>query len=254
VKPAHEGGASPSDGAAFSTKARDRTFGLADSNWLWLGVIGSKIVPDEPDDLTQLERRVDQGDGQALLALFSCHRQRLKHIIRLRIDDRLKRRVDPSDVLQEAFLDVARRAADYLAAPTLPPFLWFRWVAREKLLALHRRHLGARLRDAGLEVSIHQRGLPHASSASLAAMLLGRLTSPTLAARRVEVQKKIQDALDGMDSIDREIITLRHFEELSNVEAAKVLGLSKTAASNRYIRALKRLKDALGGLDGVLEI
>jgi RNA polymerase sigma-70 factor (ECF subfamily) len=211
-------------------------------------------VQSESDDVAELQRRVEQGDGQALLGLFACHRERLKNIVRLRMDDRLRRRVDPSDVLQEAFLDIARRAADYVAAPTLPPFLWFRWIASEKLLALHRRHLGARLRDVGLEVSIHQRGLPHASSASLAAMLLGRLTSPTLAARRVEMQKKIQDALDGMDSIDREIITLRHFEELSNVEAAKVLGLSKTAASNRYIRALKRLKDALGGLEGVLEI
>jgi RNA polymerase sigma-70 factor, ECF subfamily len=211
-------------------------------------------VPNESDDVAELQQRVEQGDGQALLALFSCHRERLKHIIRLRIDDRLRRRVDPSDVLQEAFLDIARRAPDYLAAPTLPPFLWFRWIAGEKLLVLHRRHLGARMRDAGLEVSIHKGGLPHASSASLAAMLLGRLTSPTRAARRAEVQRKIQDALDGMDSLDREIITLRHFEELSNAEVAKVLDLSKTAASNRYIRALKRLKDSLGGVDGVLDI
>jgi RNA polymerase sigma-70 factor (ECF subfamily) len=211
-------------------------------------------VSNESDDVAELQQRVEQGDGQALLALFTCHRERLKHIIRLRIDDRLRRRVDPSDVLQEAFLDIARRAADYLAAPTLPPFLWFRWIAGEKLLVLHRRHLGARMRDAGLEVSIHKGGLPHASSASLAAMLLGRLTSPTRAARRAEVQRKIQDALDGMDSLDREIITLRHFEELSNAEVAKVLDLSKTAASNRYIRALKRLKDSLGGVDGVLDI
>ncbi len=211
-------------------------------------------VSSEPVDVTELERRVEQGDIQALLALFACHRERLKHIVRLRIDERVRKRVDPSDVLQEAFLDVARRAADYLVAPTLPPFLWFRWIAGEKLLVQHRRHLGARLRDASLEVSIHKGALPHASSASLAAMLLGRLTSPTRAARRAEVQRKIQDALDTMDALDREIITLRHFEELSNGEAAKVLGLSKSATSKRYIRALKRLKDALGGLEGALDI
>jgi RNA polymerase sigma-70 factor (ECF subfamily) len=215
----------------------------------WEGNVSSESV-----DVTELERRVEQGDVQALLALFACHHDRLKHIVRLRIDDRVRKRVDPSDVLQEAFLDVARRAADYLIAPKLPPFLWFRWIAGEKLLVQHRRHLGARLRDVSLEVSIHKGGLPHASSASLAAMLLGRLTSPTRAARRAEVQRKIQDALDTMDALDREIITLRHFEELSNEESAKVLGLSKSAASKRYIRALKRLKDALGGLEGALDI
>jgi RNA polymerase sigma-70 factor (ECF subfamily) len=191
------------------------------------------IVPNESEDVAELQRRVEQGDGQALLALFTCHRERLKHIVRLRIDERLRRRGDPSDVLQEAFLDIARRTVDYLAAPTLPPFLWFRWIAGEKLLALHRKHLGARLRNAGLEVSIHRGGLPQASSASLAAMLLGRLTSPTRAARRAEAQRRIQNALDAMDPLDREIITLRHFEELSNAEAAKVLDLSKTAASTR---------------------
>ncbi len=208
----------------------------------------------ESDVVTELERRVEQGDGQALLTLFAVHRERLKNIVRLRLDDRLRRRIDPSDVLQDAFIDIARRAADYVAAPALPPFLWFRWITGEKLLALHRHHLGARLRDAGLEVSIHRGGLPHASSASLAAMLLGRLTSPTRAARRAEIQRKIQDALDTVEPLDREIITLRHFEELSNFEAAKVLGLSKTAASNRYIRALKRLKEALGGLEELMDI
>jgi RNA polymerase sigma-70 factor, ECF subfamily len=109
------------------------------------------------------------------------------------------------------------------------------------------------MRTAGREVSI-QRGFPQATSASLAAMLLGHLTSPTRAAFRAEMQLKIQDALNAMDAVDREIITLRHFEELSNSETAQVLDLSKTAASNRYIRALKRLKDALAGPDGFLNI
>jgi RNA polymerase sigma-70 factor (ECF subfamily) len=135
----------------------------------------------------------------------------------------------------------------------MTPFLWFRWITGEKLLVLHRRHLGAQMRSAGREVSI-QGGVPQATSASLAAMLVGHLTSPTRAACRAEMQLKIQDALNAMDAVDREIITLRHFEELSNNETAQVLGLTKTAASNRYIRALKRLKDALAGPDGFLNI
>jgi RNA polymerase sigma-70 factor (ECF subfamily) len=121
-------------------------------------------------------------------------------------------------------------------------------VTAERLLALHRHHLGAQMRDAGQEVSLCPGGSPAASTHSLANLLLGRLTSPTQAALRAERQLRLQEALNGMDPVDREILALRHFEELSNGEAAAVLGLSKTAASNRYIRALVRLKDLLTGL------
>jgi RNA polymerase sigma-70 factor (ECF subfamily) len=104
-----------------------------------------------------------------------------------------------------------------------------------------------------LEVSLRQGALPQATSVSLAAMLLGRLTSPTRAALRAELQLRVQEVLNAMDPIDREILTLRHFEELNNTETAQVLEISKTAASNRYVRALKRLKDALAGIPGFLD-
>ena len=106
------------------------------------------------------------------------------------------------------------------------------------------------MRNAGQEVSLYRGALPQASSASLAAQLLGRLTSASQAAVRAETQVRVQEALNGMEPIDREILTLRHFEMLSNEEAAEVLGLRKSAASNRYIRTLKRLKDALGEWPG----
>ena len=109
------------------------------------------------------------------------------------------------------------------------------------------------MRDAGMEVSLHRGALPQASSVSLAELLLGRLTSPTRAARRAETQRRLQEALNRMDPMDREVLVLRYFEELSNAEVAEVLGLEKTAASNRYIRALKRLKAALGGSDDLFE-
>ena len=104
-----------------------------------------------------------------------------------------------------------------------------------------------------MEVSLHRGALPQASSVSLAEWLLGRLTSPTRAARRAETQGRLQEALNRMDPLDREILVLRHFEELSNVETARVLGLERTAASHRYIRALKRLKAALGGSMNLFE-
>jgi RNA polymerase sigma-70 factor, ECF subfamily len=211
------------------------------------------MMASEPSDLIELKRRVERGDEAALLEIFARHRDRLRRMVKLRMDRRLQGRVDPSDVLQEACIDVVRRAREYLANPSLPVFLWLRWVTGERLLALHRRHLGSKMRDAGLEVSLHHGSLPQASSVSLAAMLLGRLTSPTRAAQRAELQIKLQDALNAMEAIDREVLTLRHFEELNNNETAEVLGISKKAASNRYIRALKRLKDALAGMPGFFE-
>jgi RNA polymerase sigma-70 factor (ECF subfamily) len=208
------------------------------------------IMAAESNESIELRRRAERGDESALLELFARHRDRLKRMVKLRLDRRLQGRLDASDVLQEACIDVARRAREYLSSPSMPVFLWLRWITGQKLLVLHRRHLGSKVRDVGLEVSLHEGALPQATSVSLAAMLLGRLTSPTRAAQRAELQLRLQDALNAMDPIDREILTLRHFEELNNNETAQVLGISKTAASNRYIRALKRLKDSLAGMPG----
>jgi RNA polymerase sigma-70 factor (ECF subfamily) len=110
------------------------------------------------------------------------------------------------------------------------------------------------MRDAGREVSLYQGAMPEASSAALAAQLLGKESRPSELAVRAERMLRLQEALNRMDPIDREVLTLRHFEELSNVETAQVLGLEPTAASNRYIRALRRLKDILAGLPGFLDI
>ena len=109
------------------------------------------------------------------------------------------------------------------------------------------------MRNAGQEVSLHGGALPPASSISIAAMLLGRITSPTRAARRAELQVRLQDVLNSMDPIDREILTLRHFEELGNSETAQVLGISKSAASSRYVRALMRLKKELASMPGFFD-
>jgi RNA polymerase sigma-70 factor (ECF subfamily) len=212
------------------------------------------IMADESGELRDQLRRLADGDQQALTELFARYRDRLRRMVQLRLDRRLQGRVDASDVLQEAYLDVARRAADYAANPTMPFFLWLRWLTGQRLLMVHRQHLGAKMRDAGQEVSLYRGALPLASSVSLAAQLLGRMTSPSLAAVRAEMQLKLQEALNGMDPLDREVLTLRHFEELSNGEVAAVLGIQKSAASNRYIRALKRLKDVLTNMPGFFDV
>jgi RNA polymerase sigma-70 factor (ECF subfamily) len=206
----------------------------------------------DPDSSDELLRRASAGDQSALAELFDRYRGRLRRMVRLRMDRRLRGRVDPSDVLQEAQVEILRRAAAYAADPRLSPFLWIRFITGQRLIAMHRHHLGARLRSAGQEIALHHGPMPQATSASLAEMLLGRLTSPTQAAHRAEVRLVLQEALNGMDPLDREVLTLRHFEELSNAEVAQLLGLSKTAASNRYIRALERLREGLGGIPGLL--
>src|SRR5215831_3848073 len=190
------------------------------------------------------------GDCGALAELFQRHRGRLEQMVQLRLDRRLQGRLDPADVLQEAYLDVARRFPEYAAEQALPFFLWLRLLTGQRLVDLHRQHLGAKMRDAGLEVSLYRGDFPRASSASLAELLLGRLTSASRAAIRAETQLRVQEALNAMDPIDREVLVLRHFEMLSNEEAAQVLGLKLSAASNRHMRALKRLREIMAQVPG----
>jgi RNA polymerase sigma-70 factor, ECF subfamily len=210
-------------------------------------------MSSEADHADELLDRARRGHPLALAELFDRYRDRLKHMVRLRLDRRLAGRLDASDVLQEAFIEASKRLAPRPREHEMPAFLWLRLVTGQVLIDLHRRHLGAKIRDAGVEISIHRGPSPQANSLSLAEMLLGRLTSPTRAAQRAEMQRRLQEALNRMDSIDREVLVLRHFEELSNVETAQVLGLEKSAASNRYIRALKRLKEVLGGFPGLFD-
>ena len=200
--------------------------------------------PGEPADLI---RRAGLGDHRALDELFTRHQERLLRTIRLRMNPRLRGRVDPSDVLQEAYLEAAAHLPGYLSDPKIPLFFWLRHLAIQKLIQVHRQHLGARMRAVGREVSLRRDPPPAASTASLAAQLIGRFTSPSMAAEKSERRHRLQEALNAMDEIDREILTLRHFEQFSNAEAARELDLSPSAASKRYVRALERLQKALGG-------
>jgi RNA polymerase sigma-70 factor, ECF subfamily len=197
-----------------------------------------------------LNERLRQGDPQALAELFAGQRERLRRMVRLRMDRRLQGRLDPSDVLQEAFLEATQRLPEFQTQQNLPAHLWLRLLTGQRLLILHRRHLGAQMRDVGQEVSLHKGAFPPVSSASLAAQLMGRQSSPSQAAVRAEVQIRLQEALNTLEPLDREVLALRHFEELSNTETARVLGLSKSAASNRYVRALVRLKAVLDQMPG----
>jgi RNA polymerase sigma-70 factor (ECF subfamily) len=201
---------------------------------------------DVPSDDMSLLRLAAEGDTAAWAALLEAHRGRLRRMVAVRLDRRLLGRVDPSDVIQEASLEAARALPKYLERPDLPFFLWLRWLTGMALQVQHRKHLGVAARDASREVRLVDGPIPGASSAALAAQLLGRDTRPSDAAIRAERKLRLQEALDTLDPIDREVLVLRHFEELSAEETARVLAIDRSAASKRYMRALKRLKDQIG--------
>lgn len=206
-------------------------------------------MPDDPlgdsSETDQLLQRASRGDQAAWCKLFEQHRVRLRRTVALRLDRRLRGRIDASDVIQEAHLEAAKRLPEYLKAPAMPFFLWLRMIVGQRLMALHRRHLGVKSRDAAREVSIYRGAQPEATSAALAARLIGRHTRPSQALARAEREFRLREALNSMEPLDREVLALRHFEQLSNAEAASVLGIKESAASKRYIRALDRLREIL---------
>ena len=192
------------------------------------------------DDEAALLARLRGGEDAALAPLFEAQRDRLVRMIHFRLDPRLIGRIDPEDVVQEVFLAAQQRLYAFRAETRSLPF-WLRLVAQQTLIDLHRRHLGAGMRSAARERALAQ-------SQSLSGFVAGNLTSPSQAAMRDELRQQLQAALESMDEIDREVLVLRHFEELSNKEVAELLSIGENAASNRYVRALGRLKGLLGSL------
>jgi RNA polymerase sigma-70 factor, ECF subfamily len=205
-------------------------------------------------DIGYPSKRGDQiGDPGQWGEQLARHRDRLRRMVAIRVHRRLQGRIDPSDVIQDVFLEATNRREEYARDPDpMPLFLWLRFLTGQRIQILHRRHLGTQARDAGREVSIYRGTLPEASSAALAAQLLGRDARPSEAIALSERRARVQEALEAIAPLDRELIALRNFEQLSNVETARVLGISENAASKRYIRALKQLKDILSALPGGL--
>jgi RNA polymerase sigma-70 factor (ECF subfamily) len=207
-------------------------------------------MADSANESASLLDRLRNGDDEALATLFARDRDRLLRLVEFRLDPRLRGRVEAEDVVQEAYLDAAKRVHHFGQDTSTSFFIWLRMVVIQTLIDVHRRHLGAQMRDAAREMRTRGAPFSQATSFSLAAGLLGRFTSPTLAARRAEMAEWLRAALDDMDPIDREVLALRHFEELSNGEVAEELDIQPKAASIRYVRALRRLKEFLAGIPG----
>lgn len=201
-------------------------------------------------DSSQTHELLDQarqGSAEAVNALLERHRAALRRLVEMRMDQALVRRVDASDIVQDVMVEANRRLADYLANPTMPFHLWLRHMARDRLIDAHRRHRVAGRRSLDREQPLVAKGDVDRSTLELAAQLCDRELTPAAAATWQELQRRFQQAIEELDDQDREIVLMRHFEELSNQEVAKVLELSAAAASMRYLRAMRRLRALMGG-------
>ena len=203
---------------------------------------------------------IDRQDASETIRLLRCaadgeegpwkelqrrHRARLLRMVKMRMDRRMQARVDASDVVQDAFVEAWKNLGDYLEQPKMPFYLWLRSITGHKLIALHRYHLGTEKRAAGRDVSIYGGAMPETSCAGLVAHLVDEQTRASEAAVRGEIEAQVQCALENLDPIDCEVLMLRHFEQLTNAEVARVLEIASSAASKRYVRALQRLKESV---------
>jgi len=200
----------------------------------------------DPTETDALLARATEGDKGALDELFARHRPRLLRMATFRLDARLRGRIDTVDVVQEAHLEAFQRFEAYVAeTDRMPFFLWLRFLTGQKILELHRRHVVAQRRDVRQEVRFARAPGPGVSTHAIADHLVARGPRPSQVAQLDEERRRLRDAIDAMDPIDREVLTLRHFEQLSNAETAAELGLASSATSKRYIRALRKLESLL---------
>lgn len=217
--------------SVLSSEGRERT-------------VGDPVDPRLP--------RLLAGEEAALAEFFAAERPRLQRMVEFRLDPRLRGRVDAEDILQEGYVAAAQRLDALRTSQPMSPLVWLRLIIGQTLIDVHRRHIGAQRRDADRERSI-QANLAGGTSMTMSFHLLGRLTSPSKAAVRAELNDLVTKALDEMNETDREVLALRHFEELTNKETADVLGIEPKAASIRYVRALARLKEVLKHVPGFFD-
>jgi RNA polymerase sigma-70 factor (ECF subfamily) len=209
-------------------------------------------MSDEPMTTEQLLAQAAAGDRAAWGSLLTAHEQRLVRMVAFRMDPRLRGRIDAADVVQEAFVQASAHREDFFRAPEMPLFLWLRKIVSNKLFELHRHHLGTHMRDANRDRPLAAPQNWDDTAEALWLHLSGHLTSPSAAAVRGEARTRLAEALDTMDATDREVLMLRHFEQLTNAEAARVVGIEERAAGKRYLRALARLRKILSELPGGL--
>jgi RNA polymerase sigma-70 factor (ECF subfamily) len=203
------------------------------------------VWPDA-DKTQDLLAGAAEGRPDAVNRLMDRHRDALRRLVALRMDRRMAGRVDASDIVQDVLVEASQRLADYLRDPQMPFHLWLRSIARDRMIDLHRRHRAQR-RDVAREQPMAAAASPDRSSFNLAAQLRDEGLTPAAAVIKEELERRFWGAIDELEESDREIILMRHAEHLGNGETAQALGISPAAAGMRYLRAIRRLRSALGG-------
>jgi RNA polymerase sigma-70 factor (subfamily 1) len=202
-------------------------------------------------DRTEIVDALTADREEALAKYFSAVQGRLKRIVNFRLDYRLSGRVSESDVIQETYVRAAKRIDSFLEKDDMPFFVWLRLEVSQKLFEIHRHHFGAEKRDIRKEIKLGQSADTGKTSMALAAHIVAQLTSPSRLVERAEQIAILEKTLSEMNELDREVIALRNFEELSNIETAEILNIEPAAASKRYLRALKRLREIMESTKGL---
>ncbi|MCA9048305.1 MAG: sigma-70 family RNA polymerase sigma factor [Planctomycetaceae bacterium] len=202
---------------------------------------------------SQLLLLAAEGNEAAREELFGRHRSRLRRFVAVRLDRRLQGRLDGSDILQDVYLEASRRLTEFQQRRPCSFYLWLRLICAERMVAGLRAHLRAGKRTVAREVAVNAQGVPTVDTDSMVLQLLESGTSPSGVAMQEELRQQVSDVLNRLSAADREILVLRHFEQLTNVEAAEVLNITASTASSRYVRALKRLKQELSSIPGFEE-
>lgn len=200
----------------------------------------------EGDKTLELLDGIRDGDDGAVNRLIERHRTAVRRMVQMRLDQALSRRVDASDIVQDVMFEASRRMDDYIANPGMPFHLWLRQLAKDRIIDMHRRHRTAQRRSIDREQPVASLGNDDRSAADLATLLKDSELTPAAATLRREMEERFLLALNELNEDDRELIVMRHFEHLGNSEVAEALGLSPPAAGMRYLRAIRRLRAALG--------
>jgi len=199
----------------------------------------------DPAETVELLDQIRGGDAEAIERLLARHREPVRRMIGLRLDPAIVQRVDASDVVQEVLIEASKRLQEYIRDPRMPFHLWIRHIARDHIIDAHRRHRQAQKRGVNREQPLAPKGWPDHSSLELAGQLVDQELTPASEAIRRELERRLHSSLQELPDDDREIIFMRHFEQLSNQETAAELKVTEAAASMRYLRAVRRLRDLL---------
>ncbi|MCA9268340.1 MAG: sigma-70 family RNA polymerase sigma factor [Planctomycetales bacterium] len=200
----------------------------------------------ESEKTAELLAHAQQGNADAGGQALERHRDALRRLVQMRLDRRVQQRVDVSDVVQDVMIEASQRLAAYLANPVMPFHLWLRHMTRDRIIDMHRRHRVSAKRSVDREQPLAVNATNDRSTIELAAQICDAELTPAAAATMRELAARFEAAIEDLDEKDREVVLMRHFEQLSNQEVAQALGLSEPAASMRYLRAIRRLRELIG--------